>query len=260
MSSILFGGPEFWFGENLEAKFNKILDRTLLATCALLLTGAVIIAASAGVKFVVASNPSVDRGYISVPYEPLLTLVSQGPVSASSEELTDNLSANDLKLMSVATPGCQAIGRFASAISGGRLYIFGTGLSVCEKAQLKRAKKFGERAANYLTEFSSYFSQLSSDPHAVDRYRNVKDSQVRNVVVGLVTDFASKFQRKIDAQYSNNRSVEAEASVQRASAVTYLGVAGAAFVAFLSLAFLIIFMRIEKYLEKISGKSEQDTH
>lgn len=238
----------------MERRFLKILDRSLLGACALLLAGALIIAAIGGVNFIAAMYPGLDQSYISVPYTPFQAVTSPGSAPAASEDAADHLSAVDLKLMDLATPGCQAIGRFASAISNGKLFIHGAGLTVCERAQLSAAKKFGNRAVNYLNEFSSYFTQLSTDPHATTQYLYVSDDQKREAVADVVKGFTSKFRAKIDAQNSKNREAIANASNQHVTSLGYFVAAGACLLAFFTTAFLAVFLRVETHLGRFAGK------
>jgi hypothetical protein len=72
-------------------------------------------------------------------------------------------------------------------------------------------------------------------------------------VDAVVGGFAAKFRAAIEAQNAKNRDEQADAIAHRILSMTLLGAAGAAFLAFLFIAFLIVFLRIEKHLEVMSG-------
>ena len=93
----------------MEKLFIRILNRTLLVGCVLLLTGAVLIAITAGANYIEGSNPPVDHSDIIVAY----TLLPPLPASpdASVDSSAGQVSSDDLKLMNQATAGCGAIGR-----------------------------------------------------------------------------------------------------------------------------------------------------
>lgn len=239
----------------LEKLFIRILNRTLLVACVVLLIGTIITAVWAGITFFDANNPAIDRGYLAVAYVPLPPLEPTAAKTSSAQDSSAQLSPEDIKLMSQATPGCQALGHFASAITNGRLQIIGSSLTTCEKAQLTAAKAFDDRAANYLSEFATYFSQLSKDAHLSTRYQNLSDGDASVVVEREADAFTAKFRGMIEAQNSKNQAALADASVRRLTALSSLGAAGAAFFAFLLIAFQIVFLRIEKHLEKMSDSN-----
>jgi hypothetical protein len=238
----------------LERRFFQILDRALLGACALLLVGTLTLVGIATVKLVLANFPGLDHSYVSVPYTPLKPISPQKPAVATNQQPPDTLTATDLQLLDLAAPGCQAIGRFASTISNGKLFIHGAGLTVCEKAQLETAKKFGDRATNFLSEFSSYFTQLSNDPHIAARYLYETDDQKREVVAGVIKDFTSKFQAKISAQNARNNTALQEASAQHLGSMNYFILTCVAYLAFLTVAFLIALLRVQRHLQQIADK------
>jgi hypothetical protein len=151
-------------GGAIEKLFIRLLNRSLLVGCVLLLAGALIVALLAGVSFLAGSNPAVDQSDIVVTYVALSPVLPNATSTAAEGNSTDRISPEDMKLMQIATPGCQALGKFASTITDKRLDFRGSGLTVCENAQLQAAKSFGDKAVNYLTDFSGYARQVASDP------------------------------------------------------------------------------------------------
>lgn len=237
----------------MEKLFISILNRTLLLGCVLLLASAVTIAIVAGVNFLNGRNPDIDKGYVNVAYVPLTPLTPGEAAPGTAEDLTDRPSQEDIKLRAQATPGCQALGRVATTITNKRLDIRGSGLTACEKTLAETAKEFDAKAANYLSEAAGYFNQLANDPHLATRYPDAGgDDQARQILEGLSRDFESKFQAQVNAQDAKNTAAIAEASEERLAGMTFLTVAGIAFLGFLCIAFLIVFLRIEKHLEKVS--------
>jgi hypothetical protein len=240
----------------MEKLLIRILNRALLVGCVVLLAGAVLMAVIAGINFLAAGHPAADHSDIAIAYVPLPPLPPPSTATAPNENSTDRLSPEDIQLMRTATPGCQALGRFASTISSNRLEFHGSGLTTCERAQLKTAKEFGDRAVNYLTASLSYFAALANDPHVGANYQNLTDDQAKAVVDGISSDFAEKFRGEIEAQNSRNVAAQVDATARRIMFMTLFGAAGAAFFAFLFIAFLIVFLRIEKHLETISTQTD----
>lgn len=240
-------------GGTMEKLFISILNRALLLGCVLLLACAIIVALLAGIAFLNSKNPTIDKGFVSVAYVPLTPLTPTEAAPGTSEDLADRPTQEDLKLRGLATPSCQALGHISATISNKRLDMHGAGLTACEKAQAAIAKQFGAHAENYLNESATYFTQLGSDPHLATRYPDTGgDEQTRQIMDELVRDFGEKFQAQVNLQGTKNESAAADALAQRLASVTYLIVAGAAFLGFLYIAFLIVFLRIEKHLEKMS--------
>lgn len=239
----------------IEKLFIRILNRSLLVGCVLLLAGALLVGLLAGINFLASINPTVDRSDILIAYIPLPPVLPSAESSATDGNSTGRTSPEDLKLMRMATPGCQALGKFASIITNQRLDFRGSGLTVCERAQLQTAKSFGDKAVDYLSVFSGYMEQLARDPHVATNYRSLTDDEAKAAVDVAVNDFASKFKAAIEAQNSRNLEAQAAAISHRIWSVTLLGVAGAAFLAFLFIAFLIVFLRIEKHLEIMSAQN-----
>ncbi len=238
----------------MEKLFIRILNRTLLVGCVLLLAGAILMAITAGTDYIEGSNPSVDHSDIVVAYVPLPPLPTSPAAPADSS--TGQVPPADLALMNQATAGCEAIGRIAKTISLNKLEFHGAGLTTCEKDQVNTAKEFGARAQNYLSVSSSYFATMANDPHVATNYQNLDDDQTKTVVDQLVRDFASKFRAEIDAQNTSNANAQVDASAHRIMSMTYLGIAGSAFLSFLFIAFLIVFLRIEKHLEFMTGRKD----
>jgi len=237
----------------MEKLFISILNRTLLFGCVLLLACAVIVAILAGSTFLNSQSPGIDKGFVSVAYVPLTPLTPNEAAPGTSEVLADRPTQEDLKLRELATPSCQALGHISATISNRRLDMHGAGLTACEKAQAIIATQFGGRAENYLTESATYLTQLASDPHLATRYPDTgSDEQTRQTMDEMVRDFGEKFQAQVNAQDTKNEAAAANALTQRLASMTYLTVAGAAFLGFLYIAFLIVFLRIEKHLEKMS--------
>ena len=237
----------------MEKLFIAILNRSLLSGCMLLLAAAAIAALLAGVNYLNAKNPAVDNGYINVAYVPLTPLTASEAAPGTPEDLS-RPSPEDIRLREQATPSCQALGRVAAAISNKRLDLHGDGLIACEKVQAATAKGFGDKAGNYLTEAAGYFGQLANDPHLAARYPDTSnDDQTRLTLDQLARDFEAKFQAQVGAQETKNQAALAEAAGQRLAATTYLMAAGAAFLGFLYIAFLMVFLRIEKHLDKMSA-------
>ena len=238
----------------MEKLFIAILNRSLLSGCLLLLGVTVIVALLAIVNFVGAKNPGIDHGYVNVAYVPLTPLSATEAAPGTGEDLSNRPSPDDIRLREQATPGCQALGRVAAAISNKRLDMRGEGLIACEKSQATTAKEFGDKAGNYLSELAGYFGQLTNDPHLAARYPDTGgDDQTRLTLDELARDFESKFQAQVSAQDSKNEAALADAAAQRLAATTYLIAAAAAFLGFLYLAFLIVFLRIEKHIDKMSA-------
>jgi hypothetical protein len=238
----------------MEKLFIRILNRTLLVGCVLLLTGAVLMAITAGTNYIEGSDPPADHSDIIVTYTLLPPLPTAATATADSS--TDQVPPEDLALMNQATAGCEAIGHIAKAISANKLEFHGAGLTTCEKDQVGTAKKFGARAQNYLSASSSYFSAMTSDPHVATNYQNLSDDQTKIVIDNLTEDFASKFQAEIDAQNTKNASAQVNAAAHRVMSMTYISIAGSAFLAFLFIAFLIVFLRIEKHLEFMTVRKD----
>ena len=240
----------------MEKLFISILNRTLLLGCLLLLAIAVIVAIIAGVNFLNAKNPATDKGFVAVAYVPLTPLTPSEAVPGTTEDLANRPSPDDIKLREQATQSCQALGHIAATISNRRLDIHGEGLTSCEKAQAETAKEFGAKAGNYLIEAAGYFNQLANDPHLATRYPDTgSDDQTKQILNEMGKDFELKFQAQVSAQDAKNEAAIVEATAQRLAAMTFLTVAGAAFLGFLYIAFLIVFLRIEKHLEKMSDDS-----
>lgn len=240
-------------GDMMEKLFISILNRTLLLGCVFLLACAVVIALLAGITFLNSKNPAIDKGYVSVAYMPLTPLTPNEAAPGTSEDLTDRPTQEDLKLRALATPSCQSLGHISAAISNKRLDMHAAGLTACEKAQAIVATQFGAKAENYLNESATYFTQLAGDPHLATRYPDSGgDEQTRQTIDEMVRDFGDKFQAQVNVQDTKNQAAAADALTQRLASMTYLTVAGAAFLGFLSIAFLIVFLRIEKHLEKMS--------
>lgn len=238
----------------MEKLFIRILNRSLLAGCILLLGSAVLVALLAVFNFLESRNPNIDNSELVVTYVPLPPVLPSAPTSNAEDNLTGRFSQEDVKLMRIATPGCLALGKFASTITDKRLDFHGGGLTICERAQLETAKSFGDKAVNYLTQFSNYTQQLSNDPHVATNYGSLSDDQAKTAVDGIVGDFAAKFRAAIEAQNSKNSDARADAATHRILSVTLLAAAGTAFVTFLFIAFLIVFLRIEKHLEIMSAQ------
>jgi hypothetical protein len=238
----------------MEKLFIKILNRTLLVGCVLLLAGAILMAITAGSNYLEGVTPAADHSDVSVSYVPLPPVPQAA--SAPADTAAGQVSPADLNLMKQATPGCEAIGRIALAVSASKLDLHGAGLTTCEKAQMNAAKEFGGRAPNYMSSFTGYFDSMANDAHVATNYQNLPDDQVRAFVDNIISDFATKFRAEIAAQNSRNMDAQVSASAHRVIAVTYLGIAGTAFLAFLFIAFLIVFLRIEKHLETMSARND----
>ncbi len=239
----------------MEKLFIRILNRSLLIGCLLLLAGALFTAMLAGINFLASSNPTFDHGDIVVSYTPLPPVLPSAGGSSAEGNANNRLSPEDIKLMQVATPGCEALGKFAATLTDKRLDFRGSGLTVCESAQLETAKTFSDKALNYLTDFSSYTQQLANDPHVATNYGSLSDDQAKTAVDAVVNDFAAKFRAAIEAQNSRNQDAQASAIAHRIQSMTELVAAGIAFLAFLFIAFLIVFLRIEKHLDTMSHQS-----
>ena len=97
---------------------------------------------------------------------------------------------------------------------------------------------------------------MANDPHVATNYQNLSDDQTKVVVDNITEDFASKFRAEIDAQDLRNPNARVDASAHRIMSLTDFGVAGSAFLAFLFIAFLIVFLRIEKHLEFMTGRKD----
>jgi hypothetical protein len=242
-------------GGVVEKLFIRILNRSLLVGCILLLAGALLVGVLAGINFIASMNPAVDHNEIVITYIPLPPVLPNTTSAAEEGNSAGRISQEDVKLMRMATPGCQALGKFASIITNQRLDFRGGGLTVCERAQLQMAKSFGDKAMNYLSVFSAYMDQLARDPHVAANYGSVSDDDAKAAVDVAVNDFASKFKAAIGSQNTKNLDAQADAIAHRIRSFTLLGVAGAAFLSFLFIAFLIVFLRIEKHLELMSGQS-----
>jgi len=242
-------------GGTIEKLFIRILNRSLLVGCVLLLASALLIAFLAAIHFFASSNPIVDHSDIVVTYVPLPPVVPNATDAAAGGNSTDRISTEDMELMQIATPGCEALSKFAYIITDKRLDFHGNGLTVCESAQLQMAKGFGDKAVNYLDDFSSYAEQLASDPHVATNYRGLTDDQAKAAVDAAIGDFAAKFRTAIEAQSAKNQNAQSDAIAHRIRSMALLGAAGAAFLTFLFIAFLIVFLRIEKHLEVISTRS-----
>jgi hypothetical protein len=240
-------------GDSMEKLFISILNRTLLLGCLLLIAIAVILAIISGIDFLNAGKPAIDKGYVNVAYLPLTPLTPGEAAPGITENLSSQPTQEDIKLREQATPSCQALGRIAATISNKRLDYHGEGLTNCEKAQVETAKEFGSKAANYLIEAGNYFGDLANDPHLAIRFPDTgRDDQTRQTLDELSKDFESKFRAQVGAQNAKNESAVVEAAAQRLAGMTLLTVAGGAFLGFLYIAFLIVFLRIEKHLEKMS--------
>jgi hypothetical protein len=239
----------------MEKLFISILNRTLLFGCLLLIAIAGIVAISAGLNFLGAGKPAMDRSDVNVAYVPLTPLTPGEAAPGTTANLANRPTLEDLKLREQATRSCQALGRIAETISNKRLDYHGDGLSNCEKAEAVSAKQFGQKAANYLIEAGNYFGDLANDPHLAIRFPDSgRDEQVRQTLDEMSKDFESKFQAQLSAQNAKNEAAIVEAAGKRLAGMTLLTVAGAAFLGFLYIAFLIVFLRIEKHLEKMSDK------
>ena len=238
----------------MEKLFIQILNRTLLVGCVVLLAGAILVAIGAGVTFLKGLNPRADHSDVMVAYAPLPPLppATADPAESSSSQL----SPEDLSLMNLATRGCEAIGHMAKAISVNKLDLHGAGLTTCEKDQVNAAKEFGDKAQNYLSVFSSYFDSMVNDAHVTTNYQNLSDDQTRALVDEVAKNFALKYKNEIDAQNARNAAAQFDAAADRLMSATLLGIAGAAFLAFLFIAFLIVFLRIEKHLDIMSAQSD----
>ena len=238
----------------MEKLFISILNRTLLLGCLILLAVAVIVAIGAGINFLNAGNPSINKGDVNIAYVPLAPLTPGEAAPGTAEDMSNRPTQEDIKLREQATPSCQALGRIAATISSKRLDYHGEGLTNCEKAEVEVAKGFGEKATNFLIEAGSYFNDLANDPHLAVRFPDTgRDDQTRLILDDMSKDFESKFQEQVGAQNAKNEAAIVEASSRRLVGMTLLTVAGAAFLGFLYIAFLIVFLRIEKHLEKMSG-------
>jgi hypothetical protein len=239
----------------MEKLFIRILNRSLLVGCLVLLAATLCTALLAGINFLASSNPTIDHGDIVVSYTLLPPVLPNAGGNSAGGNANSRISPENMKLMQVATPGCEALGKFAATITDKRLDFRGSGLTVCESAQLETAKTFGDKALNYLMGFSSYTQQLANDPHVATNYGSLSDDQAKAAVDAVVSDFAAKFRAAIDAQNSKNLDAQASAIAHRIQSMTELAAAGAAFLAFLFVAFLIVFLRIEKHLDTMSHQS-----
>ena len=240
-------------GGTMEKLFISILNRALLLGCVLLLACAVIVGLLAGITFLISKNPTIDKGFVTVAYVPLTPLTPNEAAPGTSEDLTDRPTQEDLKLRGLATSSCESLGHISATISNKRLDMHGAGLTACEKAQAVLAKQFGTKAENYLNESATYFTQLANDPHLATRYPDTgSNEQTRQTMDEFVRDFGEKFQAQVSAQDTKNETAATDALTQRLASMTYLIIAGAAFLGFLYIAFLIVFLRIEKHLEKMS--------
>src|SRR5579863_885998 len=235
----------------MEKLFIQILNRALLVGCLMLLATAVLMAITAGANFIEGGTPRPDHSDVLVTHAVLPPLPPEA--SPSPNTSSDQMSPADLKLMALATRGCQAIGRIARTVSVNKLDLLGAGLTTCEKDQVDQAKGFGDRAENYLAVFSNYFDSMANDPHVATNYQNLSDDQTKALVDDISKDYASKFQAEIEAQNMRNAAAEVDAANHRVMSATYLGIAGGAFLAFLFIAFLIVFLRIEKHLNIMSA-------
>jgi hypothetical protein len=83
----------------------------------------------------------------------------------------------------------------------------------------------------------------------------LSDDQTKAAVDAIVNDFAAKFRTAIETQNSRNQDAQASAIAHRIRSMTELAAAGIAFLVFLFIAFLIVFLRIEKHLDTISHQS-----
>ena len=237
----------------MEKLFISILNRTLLLGCVLLLAGAVIFGLVAAVNFLNSKNPEIDKGYVSVAYVPLTPLTPNEAAPGTREALSDHPTPEELRLRAEATQSCQALGRISATISNKRLDIKGAGLTACEKTRAAAAEEFGAKADNYLSASASYFNELAGDPHLATRYPDTgSDEQARQTIDEMVGDFTDKFREQVNAQDTRNEAAAAGASAERLASGAYLTVAGAAFLGFLYIAFLIVVLRIEKHLERMS--------
>jgi len=238
--------------------FFSFLNRSLLISCALLLASSIIVGAIAGVLFLTAMNPPVSNGYVSVPYAPLTPLTLNEIAPGIPRDPGDQLQLppEDIKLGDLASQSCQALSQVAKGISNNRTDLHGVGLAICKSGLISAAKEFGSKAANYLVESAAYFSQLANDSHLAARYPDSSsDEQTRQILDDMAQDFKSKFQVRLAEQEAGDQSALGNASTERTVAATAISVAGAAFVGFIGLAMLIVFLRIEKHLQKIGEPS-----
>jgi len=85
-------------------------------------------------------------------------------------------------------------------------------------------------------------AQLTTDKHALD------------VAIDVLNTYESMFDSEYKSRLTLKASKEGEVVMKRAMGITVLGFAGGAFLAFLLLVFLIIFVKIELNLRKMAEK------
>jgi hypothetical protein len=150
----------------MEKTFIRILNKTLLIGCLILLSGAILLAALSAYNFSMSFPDNSPQKAITVP----ITTITQARGAVQQAALNNNASNPgapqiDPQLLTTAHQLCAARSRFVIAVTNGGLSI--KDLSACAQGAAQDATTaFGNRASNVLAEETRHFQVLADDPGA----------------------------------------------------------------------------------------------
>jgi len=237
----------------VERLFVRILNSTLLV-CAvislLVVLGALVFLGLAVNRAVFAQTEST---HIAVPYQPANVISGQGGANPGAATPDPNA-----ELLKAARASCDATNALGEFISNKQLSL--SNADKCPQTESSGAQSaFGDRAENYLTERAAYIRALLADPQARAMFNIPAGGDVaamtQKYVDDLDTNFAERF-HNLAAADDARKAREIGAAIDARTAALGLGaIAGAAFFAFLVIAFLIVAVRLEKHLGHIAEKA-----
>ncbi|HWR02112.1 MAG TPA: hypothetical protein VN371_09635 [Chlorobaculum sp.] len=236
----------------LEGTYLKILRYSILvlATLVLLLT---ITSAVIGLSNVGAFNFSLKKEVPEVKSEFVLDRMNALTNNATSTGNTAPTSTS--KTTSQADPNQPYYDRCAKAAEN-----FVTAYSSITVNQ-DASEWFKTKARNYNDEetIKSFASGLADTLEKVLAEKTVikraANESAVDVVNQVINTYVNKFDEELSRINEEKAASELKTSMKRASGVMLLSVAGGSFLAFLLLAFLMIFVKIELNLRDIASKA-----
>lgn len=233
----------------MENAFIGILNRSLLTLCFVFLVGAAGLAALAIYNYSKSFDPIPPPQLVTVP---IVTFSEASRIRAANANATNAESALNSgdPLGASATDLCNSKNHFLSVITNNHLSIANP--SGCQNAYEVAARSYGGRAWNYLVELKRHYDAQAADSKAPGLLSSATSDQMDRALGGLEGRFNQNFTRAVNASEAATAARYAEAASHKAIGLWLIGAAGSGFFAFLVVAFLMVFLRIEKHLEKIS--------
>lgn len=232
----------------MENLFVRILNVTLLAAGFLALCAAIISALVAVVSYSGAWTANTSPQSVEVAYQPISVVGGSASLPTGSAMITP--------LDPVADSFCRTRNSLYSHLSSGKF----RAADDCKARIIAVAQQFaGERAKNFLEQFTTYLQKAASDAQLSTKYPPTDSSETLDSYEQQIEQpFRDKFSTA--ATTDDQRRVGEEAKMASASARAWFAgtAAVSTFMSFLIIAFLIVAIRIEKHIGKIQLKLPTD--